>query len=126
MRLEHPSQSEHYRYDDRGLRIARTVIIPAMQDKASAIVATTGYEHDEQGQLTATSLPDGSQLVYERNGQGQVVALKRSQLNTPWLQRKRPANPILKVADGACRLEVFQGTKPWQARHSMTSRYAPS
>jgi hypothetical protein len=31
-------------------------------------------------------LPDGSRLVYERNGQNQVVALKRQTIQTPWLR----------------------------------------
>jgi YD repeat-containing protein len=33
--------------------------------------------YDARGQLAATTLPDGSELVYERNGEGQVTALSR-------------------------------------------------
>ena len=96
--LEHPTQSERYEYDTRGLKIAKIVTLrstvePAAQSQSSPAsvstvhTAVTRYTYDEAGTLQSTSLPDGSHLVYQRNGQGQVVALKRSQLQTPWMQQ---------------------------------------
>ena len=91
--LNHPSQSERYAYDERGLRIAKIVTLHSKdgpQGQPSATTAVTRYTFDDAGILQSTQLPDGSRLVYERNAQGptgQVTALKRSQLQTPWLQR---------------------------------------
>ena len=92
--LEHPTQSEHYGYDQRGLKVSKTVTLktPGAKPKAS-LTAITRYHYDEAGTLQGATLADGSQLVYERDrrdgqgSQGQIVALKRRQLQTPWLQR---------------------------------------
>jgi RHS repeat-associated protein len=81
--LEHPTQSERYQYDARGFKIAKIVTLKTQGQELTAI---TRYHYNDAGSLQATSLPDGSHLVYERNGQGQVVAIQRSQLQTPWLQ----------------------------------------
>ncbi len=81
--LIHPTQSERYEYDARGLPSARIVRIPTERGELTAI---TRHEHDEAGRLVATTLPDGSRLHYARNGQGQVVALERSTVRTPWLR----------------------------------------
>ena len=86
--VKFPTQTEHYSYDARGLKISKMVSLNTSLNTASGTTsAVTRYRYDEAGVLQSTSLPDGSQLVYERNGQGQVVALKRSELQTPWLQR---------------------------------------
>jgi YD repeat-containing protein len=87
--LEHPTQSEHYAYDARGLRIARTVTLQGagQAGNSGAITSTTRYQYDEAGVLQSSSLPDGSELVYERNGQGQITALQRSQLHSAWMRR---------------------------------------
>jgi len=82
--LTHPTQSEQYHYDERGLRTSKTVIRPAGKD--STLTAITRYAYNEQGQLLGTSLPDGSWLTYSRNGQGQVVALKRSPIHPQHLR----------------------------------------
>lgn len=79
----YPTQREHFETDARGLRTARIVTMITPQGEHTAI---TRYEHDAQGQLVASTLPDGSRLVYERNGQNQVVALKRQTIQTPWLR----------------------------------------
>ncbi|THF64561.1 hypothetical protein E6C76_10880 [Pseudothauera nasutitermitis] len=81
--LIHPAQRERYEYDARGYRSARIVTLNTPQGEHTAV---TRYEHDESGQLVATTLPDGSRLEYRRNGQGQVVALARSTVHTPWLR----------------------------------------
>ncbi|MDG3064637.1 DUF6531 domain-containing protein [Thauera mechernichensis] len=82
--LVHPTQSERYEYDARGLRSARIVRLATEQGELTSV---TRYEHDEVGRLVATTLPDGSRLRYERNGQGQVVALMLGSVQTPWLRQ---------------------------------------
>ncbi|MGQ5490379.1 RHS repeat-associated core domain-containing protein [Thauera sp. ZXT1-4] len=77
----HPTQRERYEYDARGLRTARILSLPTEHGERTTV---TRYTHDERGQLVATTLPDGSRLRYVRNGQGQVVALKRDTVDTPW------------------------------------------
>lgn len=79
--LIHPTQRERYEYDARGLRRARIVTLPTERGELSIV---TRYEHDDSGQLVATTLPDGSRLRYLRNGQGQVVALTRERAGHPW------------------------------------------
>ena len=81
VKLTHPTQRERYEYDNRGLRSARITTLPAGHGE---ITIVTRYEHDDRGQLVATTLPDGSRLRYVRNGQGQVVALKRDSGSKPW------------------------------------------
>ena len=79
--LIHPTQRERYEYDARGLRTARILTLPSERGELSIV---TRYEHDERGQLVATTLPDGSRLRYVRNGQDQVVALKRDAVGASW------------------------------------------
>ncbi|PKO49912.1 MAG: hypothetical protein CVU28_14185, partial [Betaproteobacteria bacterium HGW-Betaproteobacteria-21] len=55
--LVHPTQSERFEYDARGLRSARVVMLHTAQGELTAI---TRYKHDERGDLVATTLPDGS------------------------------------------------------------------
>jgi RHS repeat-associated protein len=81
--LEHPEQNERYAYDARGFRISKTT---ALKTSAGEHRSTTQYAYDAQGALQATSLPDGSRIEYRRNGQGQVVALQRQRVRTPWLR----------------------------------------
>lgn len=38
------------------------------------IVRVTRYVHDDEGVLHSVSLPDGSRIEYDRNGQGEVLA----------------------------------------------------
>jgi RHS repeat-associated protein len=78
--LIHPTQSERYTYNANGWRQSKTVTV-------GGFTSTTRYEHDSQGELLATTLPDGSRIAYARNGQGQVTALTRSRVHTPWLRR---------------------------------------
>lgn len=83
MEVEHPNGRERYEYDPRGWRSARIV---SLKREGGELTVLTRYEHDAAGRLVATHLPDGSRLRYERNGQGQVVALKRQPVTTPWLR----------------------------------------
>jgi len=82
--LIHPTQSEQYSYDERGLRTSKTVLRESGKD--STLTAITRYAYNEQGHLMGTSLPDGSWITYSRNGQGQVVALKRSPIHPQHLR----------------------------------------
>lgn len=68
----HPTQLERFEVDARCLRTARIVTLVTPQ---SELTSVTRYEHDDTGQLMASTLPDGSRLAFERNGQQQVVAL---------------------------------------------------
>ncbi|MGH8430812.1 MAG: RHS repeat-associated core domain-containing protein, partial [Solimonas sp.] len=92
--LEHPTQAEQYRYDERGLRIAKTVT--RKRHDGSELASVTRYGYDDDGALQSVSLPDGSRLVYERNGQGQVVGVKRSRIRTSWLRWLLPAQTLAK------------------------------
>lgn len=83
LEVDHPNGRERYEYDQRGLRSARIV---SLKRDGGELVVVTRYEYDAEGHLVATTLPDGSRLRYERNGQGQVVALKRQPVATPWLR----------------------------------------
>jgi len=82
--LIHPTQSEQYSYDERGLRTSKTVLRESGKD--STLTAITRYAYNEQGHLIGISLPDGSWITYSRNGQGQVVALKRSPIHPQHLR----------------------------------------
>lgn len=79
----HPVQSERYEYDARGLPTARIVSLGTSEGEYQAI---TRYHHDASGQLTASTLPDGSLLQYHPNGQKQVTHVVRNPIRTPWLR----------------------------------------
>jgi RHS repeat-associated protein len=88
----HPTQTERYDYDARGLQTARLVTLQMAENASTPGVskaqlnAVTRYSHDEQGRLVASTLPDGTQLRYLRNGQGQVTQVVRNTIRTPWLR----------------------------------------
>ncbi len=91
--MHHPTQSERYEYDQRGLRTARIVTLHTPTGERTHI---TRYRFDDQGTLQSTSLPDGSDLVFERNGQGQVTSVKRERIATSWLRWLSPTQTIVK------------------------------
>ncbi|MCW5319928.1 hypothetical protein D5039_01685 [Verminephrobacter aporrectodeae subsp. tuberculatae] len=91
--LEHPTQSEHYQHDPQGLRTERRTI--RHQADGSTRNSLTRYTYDEQGKVLSTSLPDGSRLIYQRDPQGQIVALQRSRIQTRWLQWLSPPQTIV-------------------------------
>ncbi|MCW8197062.1 hypothetical protein D8B23_01150, partial [Verminephrobacter aporrectodeae subsp. tuberculatae] len=91
--LEHPTQSEHYQHDPQGLRTERRTI--RHQADGSTRNSLTRYTYDEQGNVLSTSLPDGSRLIYQRDPQGQIVALQRSRIQTRWLQWLSPPQTIV-------------------------------
>ena len=73
-------QTERIRYNERGQPEAKTVILK-LANGAEA-TAITRYSYTADGSLQSQSLPDGTKILYERNGQGQVVAV--SQQTSPW------------------------------------------
>jgi RHS repeat-associated protein len=91
--LHHPTQSERYAYDARGLRTEKITTLNTPQGSFTSI---TRYQFDDSGVLQSSSLPDGSQMAYERNGQGQLVALKRERILTSWLRWAAPAQTLVK------------------------------
>jgi RHS repeat-associated protein len=78
--VRHPSQTERYTYDPDGHVASRRVTLTLTN--GAPVEHLTRYRYDPAGHLTEQTLPDGSRLQYERNGQGQVVALHR---RTGWL-----------------------------------------
>ncbi|HRP26444.1 DUF6531 domain-containing protein, partial [Thauera sp.] len=83
LEVDHPTQRERFDYDAADQRRARTVTLKTARGELSTI---TRYEYDDRGRLSATTLPDGSRLHHVRNGQGQIVALHRQPVRTPWLR----------------------------------------
>ncbi|MET3119461.1 RHS repeat-associated protein, partial [Undibacterium sp. GrIS 1.8] len=91
--VTHPNQTERYSHDDQGRLASKTVILKL----ANGTLATsiTRYSYDAQGLLESISLPDGSTLIYQRNGQRQVTGIQRSLIKTAWLRWLLPATPIV-------------------------------
>ena len=92
--LEHPTQSERYEHDQRGLLVAK--VVKQKREDGSELTSITRYGWDDAGVLQSVSLPDGSRVLYQRNGQGQVVALQRSRIRTSWLQWLLPTQTLVK------------------------------
>ncbi len=116
--LRHPTQGERYRYDERGLRTARIVTLPTA---GGEITATTRYEHDADGRLVATILPDGSRIEYRRNGQGQVVEIVRTIIRTPWLRWLAPSQTLVRDIE-----RDLVGLRAYVAGNGVESRYQRS
>jgi len=75
-----PVQTERIRYNERGQPASKTVTLKLANGAEATTI--TRYSYTADGSLQSQSLPDGSKLLYERNGQGQVVAV--SQQTSPW------------------------------------------
>lgn len=74
--VEHPNQRERNAYDAHGRLAHKTVTL--VLDNGNAATYVTRYVYDEKtGRLTSQTLPDGTALHYQTNGQGQLVALER-------------------------------------------------
>jgi RHS repeat-associated protein len=91
--VEHPEQSERYHYDPGGRLASRAITIKAVD--GTQRTGITRYAYDDDGQLRRSSLPDGSWLRVQRNGQGQVVGLVRDRIGTAWLGWLLPAQTIV-------------------------------
>ena len=83
-KVTHANQTETYQYTNQGFIASKTIQLARANQPLPAI--TTRYSYDDSGRLISMSLPDATQMLYQRNGQGQVVALTRARLQTPWLR----------------------------------------
>ncbi|MHB0916491.1 MAG: RHS repeat-associated core domain-containing protein [Thiobacillus sp.] len=70
-----PVQTERIRYNGRGLPEAKTVTLKLANGAEATYI--THYSYTADGSLHSQSLPDGTKIRYERNGQGQVVAVSQ-------------------------------------------------
>ena len=75
VQVRDPEQVDRYAYDDIGRVMLKTSTLKLAG--GGGVTGSTRYRYDDRGALVAQSLPDGSELQYERNGQGQIVALHR-------------------------------------------------
>ena len=75
-----PVQTERIRYNERGQPDSKTVTLKLAN--GSDATTLTRYTYTADGSLQSQSLPDGTKILYKRNGQGQVVAV--SQQTSPW------------------------------------------
>jgi RHS repeat-associated protein len=73
--IQHPQQTERYSYDGRARVAGKTVLMTLADGQTST--SEERYRYDSEGRLVARTLPDGSELQYDRNGQGQIVAVSR-------------------------------------------------
>lgn len=78
--LSHPNQDEHYQYSVQGQPTVHTVTL-RLQD-GNKVNHRTVYQYHPDGSLKSQSLPDGTFIDYQRNGQGQVTALTHQ--TSPW------------------------------------------
>jgi RHS repeat-associated protein len=93
VKVDHPDQASTYRYDNMGRLIVKSVILK--RPDGTPISSITSYRYDASGHLSEVSLPDGSVVEYQRNGQDQIVALRRRLIQTPWLRWLLPAQTIV-------------------------------
>ena len=75
-----PNQTERIRYNTRGLPESKTVSLKLAN--GTEAIHITRYTYTADGSLQSQSLPDGTKILYERNGQGQVIAVTRQ--TSPW------------------------------------------
>jgi len=75
-----PVQTERIHYNERGLPVSRTVTVKLLSGAEATYI--TRYSYTPDGSLASQSLPDGTKLIYERNAQGQIVAIHRQ--SSPW------------------------------------------
>ena len=92
--VDHPDQAERFSYDGQGRISAKTVIL-ALAGGAH-VSNTTRYRYDALGQLAGISMPDGSTLDYQRNGQHQITTLVRNPASSPWLRWLLPQQTIVR------------------------------
>jgi RHS repeat-associated protein len=116
--VDHPAQGERYSYDARGRISAKTVSL--VVGSGSHISYTTRYRYDDMGRLGGVSLPDGSTLDYQRNGQNQITALKRNRGIATWLRWLLPQQTIVQNMErdlvGLKRLTYGNGIEAYYQR----------
>ncbi len=92
--IDHPDQSERYRYDERGRMTDKAVTLTL--PNGAPVSATCRYAYDGFGRLISSSLPDGSLLEYQRDGQQQVTAIvRKAAIGTAWLRWLAPQQTIV-------------------------------
>lgn len=99
--IEHPEQSEAYRYDDAGRIVERRVRL-RLESGRHAEFATRYRYAPETGRLVARSLPDGSWLRFVRDRTGQIVTLQREVASREGAAGRDPS-----PAPGAVRAQVL-------------------
>jgi RHS repeat-associated protein len=116
--LEHSDQNESYEYDQRGFKIAKLVRIKTPKGEFRAV---TRYTHDDRGLLMSASLPDGSKLNYQRDSDGQVIAITRQRIQTPWLQNLESTQTIVRDLE-----RDFVGIKRFVSGNGIQTQYQRS
>jgi RHS repeat-associated protein len=116
--IDHPGQAERYSHDTQGRVSTRTVILTLAG--GGHVSSTTRYRYDATGRLAGVSLPDGSTLDYQRNGQNQITALERNPVGSPWLRRLLPRQTIVQNLErdvvGLKRLTYGNGIEAYYQR----------
>jgi RHS repeat-associated protein len=112
--IDHPQQREWFRHDPAGRLVEHRISVDAaVRAGGTEVVAVRGWQYDDAGRVIAQSLPDGSVLRWQRNGQGQVTGVVREQMATTWLQAlvpaERLATGIERDLNGPSRLEFGNG-----------------
>ncbi len=121
--IDDSMQSERFGYDTQGRQTSRTVALNT--EDGNTLTATTTYRFHTDGTLIAQSLPDGSELQYERDGFGQIRAIVRQPLpalETSWASRwmarwtrQTLANNLQRDLTGLSRLTYGNGIEgQWQ------------
>ena len=90
--IEHPAQSERYRYDAQHRLLSKTVILH--RAGAAPVVSRTSYDYHPDGQPRSITLADGSIIEYKRNAQHALVALERHRVRTSWLRWLLPSQTL--------------------------------
>jgi RHS repeat-associated protein len=121
--IDDPAQIERFGFDAQGRQSSRTVTLKTETGKT--ITSTATYRYDAGGTLVAQSLPDGSELQYERDAVGQVHAVHHQALPalegswaTRWMagwSRTTLASKLRRDLTGVSRLTYGNGIEAqWQ------------
>lgn len=82
-RIEDAQQVEAFSHDGAGRLETRRVSLKL--NRGGTRDTLTRYRYDGKGRIAGQTLPDGSELQFERNAQGQIVALHRQWTSwAPW------------------------------------------
>lgn len=113
-------QLEQLHHDATGRLIARVITLtPPKADgiAPTPISAAMTYRYNDRSELIAQGLPDGSEVQFERNAQGQVVAIHHQRLpalDLGWTRRTL-ASGLLRDATGKNRFSYGNGVEAsWQ------------
>ncbi len=90
IKISHPQQSEYFDYTDEGLLTKKTIDLTLASGKH--VQTTTHYRYNQNQELIAQTLPDNSELRFERNTKGEVIALNHASQNV----MQRFSSPLVK------------------------------